>query len=85
MFSTLQDKSFKKRAIFAEGEEWPVDDSCPLHKPVNFIGEKGGGEEEGGIDRAILLFVSARKCGQSTNRQKGRGNVLTERRSGTNS
>lgn len=50
MFSTLQDKSFKKRAIFAEGEEWPVDDSCPLHKPVNFIGEKGGGEKEGGID-----------------------------------
>lgn len=45
-FPPSQDKSSKKRAIFA-GEKWPIDELLVLFKPVNFIRRKG----EGWIDR----------------------------------
>lgn len=73
-FPPSQDKSSKKRAIFA-GEKWPIDELLVLFKPVNFIfGERGkGGSIES--DNFGLLFVSARKCGQSTHRQRERERI----------
>lgn len=82
-FSTLQDKSFKKRAIPSQEKMIGRWDACPFQTDFILFGKKGG--KGGRVDRSNraisdCLFVSARKCRQSTRRQREGGNVLTERR-----
>lgn len=82
-FSTLQDKSSKKRAIPSQEKMIGRWDACPFQTDFILFGKKGG--KGGRVDRSNraisdCLFVSARKCRQSTRRQREGGNVLTERR-----
>lgn len=82
-FSILQDKSFKKRAIPSQEKMIGRWDACPFQTDFILFGKKGG--KGGRVDRSNraisdCLFVSARKCRQSTRRQREGGNVLTERR-----
>ena len=73
-----------RNAPYPRRKKWSVDEMLVLFKPILFYLEKGEGK--GGrvdrLNRAIsdCLFVSARKCRQSTRRQREGGNVLTERR-----
>lgn len=77
-FPPSQDKSSKKRAIFA-GEKWPIDELLVLFNRWILYSEKGGRVDRS--NRTIsgcCLFLP--ENADNLPIDKGRGNVLTERR-----